>query len=619
MTSQTAKKKTSKPDIKAELNVTDLGERRSLALYKDGQVLTLNIDQVSTYDKNPRIQKNAEYDSIYESIKANGLEDSFSVSQRPDDDHLSFFLIRGGNTRLAILKELYKETGDKKYYEFNAHFKEWKSESVAVIGHLRENDARGDYVFIDRALGIRQAKIELQAETGEKVSDKGLIRILCDQGYKLSGPDLRRMNYAVDTLYLACPKLLGENIGPRKIDDIKKLDKKSSDLFNEIFPDSKPNEWNDLFSEALTKQEEKYNSDGELFSYQSLYDAVLNILSKNNQLTANRLAFLLDERLSGSKNPQQINPDILSDNEEPNEAPLASASPNPISPPPDFSGINTNTQTNNSSFVEPPNNNDNLKESITNQTPDIECQNGPFEAKKVGSPQDYKENIEPTIIEGSQYIYDNPSQHLVHSNWMYPEEANHEFSIFQDMPLTCKDRIEAAPLPDNADELREILFYKAFFFKHYMHVPSKIEQIKSGAGFTVDKIPNEQGMRLVFDNPKDSQTRINKTTKHYIGWWLLIGFSDLLHQSLIGNFEIIKKYQPEGNLKDYLLTPKDDRLDTIDLVYNHQMAFSYISELTPLFTSYASPKELQLFIEMTLIHNRLMRITDHDIWGCNDE
>jgi len=88
-----------KTDIQAELKAPDLGERRSLALYKDGQVLTLNIDQVSTYDKNPRIHRNAEYDSIYESIKANGLEDSLSVSQRPGADHLSFFLIRGGNTR----------------------------------------------------------------------------------------------------------------------------------------------------------------------------------------------------------------------------------------------------------------------------------------------------------------------------------------------------------------------------------------------------------------------------------------------------------------------------------------------------------------------------------------
>lgn len=612
MTSQTAKKKTGKPDIKAELNITDLGERRSLALYKDGQILTLNIEQVSTYDKNPRIQKNAEYDSIYESIKSNGLENSLCVTQRPADDPLSFFLIRGGNTRLAIIKELYKETGDKKYYEFNAHFKEWRSESIAVIGHLRENDARGDYVFIDRALGIRQAKIELQAETNEKLSDRELIKTLSKHGYKVSRADLMRMNYAIDILQPICPKLLATGIGPRIIDNIKKLDKKASELFNEIFPDSKANEWDDDFSKALTEQEENYIAHEELFSYQDLYDSVLDILSKSNHLTANRIAFLLDERINGSKAPQAFNPELLVQDKPNtlNSSTFPSRPDNSEETSAVTAGVVKGDHLNElSTFTDKPaslttDNNSSVEEN-TNQSLK---QNPPVNTE-------VSTTNHSTAEEDRHYIFDNPSQHLVHSNWMYPEEANHEFSIFQDMPLTCKDRIEAAPLPDNADELREILFYKAFFFKHYMHVPSKVEKIKSGAGFTIDKIPNEKGMRLVFDNPKKIESRINKTTKHYIGWWLLLGFSDLLHQSLMGNFDIIKKHQPEGNLKDYLLTPKDDRLDTIDLVYNHQMAFSYLSELTPLFTSYASPKELQLFIEMTLIQNRLMRVTNHDIWG----
>ena len=614
MTSLTAKKGTSKPDIKAELNVTDLGERRSLALYSDGQILTLNIEQVSTYDKNPRIQKNAEYNSIYESIKSNGLENSLCVTQRPDDDPLSFFLIRGGNTRLAIIKELYKETGDKKYYEFSAHYKEWRSESIAVIGHLRENDARGDYVFIDRALGIRQAKVELQAETNEKLSDRELIKTLSKHGYKVSRADLMRMNYAVDILQPICPKLLATGIGPRIIDTIKKLDKKSFELFNEIFPNSKPSEWDDNFSKALTEQEKNYIAHEELFSYQDLYDSVLDILSKNNHLTANRIAFLLDERINGSKTPQPFNPELLVQN-EPN---TLNSSTFPSRPD---SSKETSAVT--AGVVK----GDHLNElpTSTDKPTSLSTDNDINSSIEKSANQSLGQNPLPntetfatnhsTAEDDCHYIYDNPSQHLVHSNWIYPEEANHDFSIFQDMPLTCKDRIEAAPLPDNADELREILFYKAFFFKHYMHVPSKVEKIKSGAGFAIDKIPNEQGMKLVFDNPKNIESRINKTTKHYIGWWLLLGFSDLLHQSLMGNFDIIKKYQPEGNLKDYLLTPKDDRLDTIDLVYNHQMAFSYLSELTPLFTSYASPKELQLFIEMTLIQNRLMRVTDHDIWG----
>ncbi len=618
MTSQTAKKKTGKPDIKAELNITDLGERRSLALYKDGQVLTLNIDQVSTYDKNPRIQKNTEYDSIYESIKANGLEDSLSVSQRPDDGHLNFFLIRGGNTRLLILKELYKKTTDKKYYEFSARFKKWKSESDALIGHLRENDARGDYVFIDRALGIRQAKIELQAERNKSFSDRGLIKTLSDKGYKISRTDLRRMNYAVDILHPCCPRLLTNNIGPRLIDDIKKLDIKSSDLFTEIFPESKPNEWDDLFLEALAKQEKNYIAYEELFSYQDLYDSVLDILSMSNHLTANRIAFLLDERINGSKTPQAFNPELLVQ-DKPN-ALNSSTFPSRPDSPEETSTVTAEVVVKGDHLNELPTSTDKptspTTDNIINSSVE-ENTNQSFEQNPLPNTEIFATN-NSTVEEDCHYIFDNPSQHLVHSNWMYPEEANHDFSIFQDMPLTCKDRIEAAPLPDNADELREILFYKAFFFKHYMHVPSKVEKIKSGAGFAIDKIPNEQGMKIVFDNPKKIESRINKTTKHYIGWWLLLGFSDLLHQSLMGNFEIIKKHQPEGNLKDYLLTPKDDRLDTIDLVYNHQMAFSYLSELTPLFTSYASPKELQLFIEMTLIQNRLMRVTNHDIWGCDD-
>ena len=301
-----AKNKSAENHIKAELNVADLGERISLSSYKNGQIFTLNIDQVSTYDKNPRQHKNSEYDSIYESIKANGLEDSLSVTQRPGDDLLSFFLIRGGNTRLAILKELYKETKDKKYYEFNARFKNWKSESDAVIGHLRENDARGDYVFIDRALGVRQAKIELQAESNETISDKALIKVLTSQGYKLSGKDLRRMNYAIDNLNPYCPKILTAHIDPRIIDDIKKLDKKSGELYAEMFPDSELVAWQEKFAQVLQKQEENYLTQEEPFSYQHLYDGVLDALSNDNPLSANRLAFLLDERINGRKPSQSL-------------------------------------------------------------------------------------------------------------------------------------------------------------------------------------------------------------------------------------------------------------------------------------------------------------------------
>ena len=611
MTNQIINKPTNS-HIQAELNVSDLGERRSLSTYKDGQVFTLNIDQVSTYDKNPRQHKNSEYESIYESIKANGLEDSLSVTQRPGDDLLSFFLIRGGNTRLAILKELYKETEDKKYYEFSARFKNWKSESDAVIGHLRENDARGDYIFIDRALGVRQAKIELQAESNEEISDKALIRHLTNHGYKLSGKDLRRMNYAVDNLNPHCPKILSAHIGPRIIDNIKKLDVKSGELFAEIFPDSDSAKWQNKFSSILQKQEHNYLAHEQAFSYQELYDGILDALSNDNPLSANRLAFLLDERINGRKITQEFSPDLLLDDE-----PIAAKEIAPPSTPIATTSVETTKEVDQKDCQStkvlspdlPPNNEEKEEEEKTTS----QIISGLVPPSSFIEEPDNK-NVDNVDNDNCYFIYDESSQHLVHNQWMYPESANHDFSIFKDMPLTCGDRIEAAPLPNSAEELREILFYKAFFFKHYLHVPARVIKINSGAGFTLNKIPNDQGMKLVFENQKDSKTRIGKTTKHYIGWWILLGFSDLLHQSLMGNFDLIKSFQPDGNLKDYLLTPKDNRLDTIDLIYNHQIGFGYLSELAPLFTSLASPKELQLFIEIMLIHNRLMHVTNQDIW-----
>lgn len=37
----------------------------------------------------------------------------------------AYVILDGGNTRLQILKELYQETGDKKFYYINCIFSPW--------------------------------------------------------------------------------------------------------------------------------------------------------------------------------------------------------------------------------------------------------------------------------------------------------------------------------------------------------------------------------------------------------------------------------------------------------------------------------------------------------------
>ena len=286
------KSKDQASDISKELNAGSNRTKNLLQTYKTGTLLTLTIDEIDFYDKNPRITKNDKYDEVFVSIQAKGLEGTLSVSQRPENDNpQKFLLFRGGNTRLAALKALYDETKDKKYYEVNALFHEWVSESDTLIGHLTENDSRGDYVFIDRALGVRESKLELEKETKDTISDKGLIKQLADQGYKISSKDLRRMNYAVDIMYPHCPTLLASGIGPRQLDAIKKLNVKAAELCLEIDPDKKPEFFTQQFASALAKLEESYLLDIEKnsYSYQILYDAVLKILSNEKRITANRL------------------------------------------------------------------------------------------------------------------------------------------------------------------------------------------------------------------------------------------------------------------------------------------------------------------------------------------
>jgi len=44
----------------------------------------------------------------------------------------------GGNTRLKILKELYKETADEAFNTVHCLFIPWKSESTILTAHLIE-------------------------------------------------------------------------------------------------------------------------------------------------------------------------------------------------------------------------------------------------------------------------------------------------------------------------------------------------------------------------------------------------------------------------------------------------------------------------------------------------
>ncbi len=72
--------------------------------------ILLDIDRIESYESNPRTERNPLHDDIRESIRQQGLQQPLVVTRRQGAD--CYVVKAGGNTRLAVLKELHGETGD---------------------------------------------------------------------------------------------------------------------------------------------------------------------------------------------------------------------------------------------------------------------------------------------------------------------------------------------------------------------------------------------------------------------------------------------------------------------------------------------------------------------------
>src|SRR3546814_14215686 len=75
---------------------------------------------------------------------------------------------------LAILRELWSETKDERFFRISCLFRPWpaRGEIVALTGHLAENELRGGLTFIERALGVEKAREFYEAESGTTLSQR---------------------------------------------------------------------------------------------------------------------------------------------------------------------------------------------------------------------------------------------------------------------------------------------------------------------------------------------------------------------------------------------------------------------------------------------------------------
>ncbi|AHG20620.1 hypothetical protein Z042_14075 [Chania multitudinisentens RB-25] len=175
--------------------------------------MVLTLDQLRPNPDNPRKTRNSRYDEIMASIRACGLKNVPMVTKNPDLDEDVYIFSDGGNTRYSILKELWEETQDERFRRIQCVFKPWPGRLKCVIGHLAENEVRGDLLFIEKALGVADAKALYEEETGKKVSQRELELFLRSEGYPVSQSNISRMEYTLENLYPYMPGLLWSGIG----------------------------------------------------------------------------------------------------------------------------------------------------------------------------------------------------------------------------------------------------------------------------------------------------------------------------------------------------------------------------------------------------------------------
>lgn len=185
--------------------------------------MTVTLDELRPYELDPRITRNPLYSEIKASIRERGLDAPPPITRRPGADH--YIIRNGGNTRLAILRELWTETKEERFFRIACLFRPWsdRGEIVALTGHLAENELHGGLSFIERALGVEKVRELYEQEDGKPLSQSELARRLKADGYPVPQPHISRMQEAIHYLLPAIPTVLYGGLGRHQVEHLTAL------------------------------------------------------------------------------------------------------------------------------------------------------------------------------------------------------------------------------------------------------------------------------------------------------------------------------------------------------------------------------------------------------------
>lgn len=272
--------------------------------------IIVSLDQLRPYDLDPRMTRNPRYDEIKESIRHRGLDAPPAITRRPGEPY--FRIRNGGNTRLSILRELWSETKDERFFHLACLFRPWpqRGEIVALTGHLAENELRGGLTFIERALGVEKARELYELECGSPLSQSELSRRLVADGFPVHQSHISRMRDAVQYLLPAIPNVLYSGLGRHQVERLAVMRRSGERIWQEYAKGNGLNaEFAMLFQDALMM----FDGDAAAFSVARVQDELIGQMTQWLGVDYDKLTLELEagerrQRVLGNepaKNPKQ--------------------------------------------------------------------------------------------------------------------------------------------------------------------------------------------------------------------------------------------------------------------------------------------------------------------------
>ncbi|MBY4673870.1 hypothetical protein K6W12_24870 [Burkholderia multivorans] len=255
--------------------------------------MVVTLDQLRPYDHDPRVTRNPAYEDIKASIRERGLDAAPAITRRPGEAH--YIIRNGGNTRLAILRELWSETKEERFFRIPCLFRPWpqRGEIVALTGHLAENELRGGLTFIERALGIEKARDFYEQESGgQPLSQSELARRLTADGYPVQQSHISRMQDAVRYLLPAIPTVLYGGLGRHQVERLAVLRKACERTWERRAVDGTPSvDFATLFQDVLTQFDVPLDD----FSIQRVQDELVGQMAEALEADYDTLSLEIDD------------------------------------------------------------------------------------------------------------------------------------------------------------------------------------------------------------------------------------------------------------------------------------------------------------------------------------